>query len=68
MAYNLSYEKIIEYRTAFEFSDKDKSESITIKIRDLGKNLSDNQLKEMVLEVDSDGSGTIYFKSLSGWL
>ena len=67
MVENLSEEKITEFRAAFELFDKDRDGSITTKelgtvMRNLGQNPSEEELKQMIREVDLDGSGTIDFK------
>jgi calmodulin len=66
MENNLSYEKLMEYRTAFESFKKNIDGQIMTKdlgniLRNLGQNPNEQQLKEMILEVDADGSGTIDF-------
>ena len=66
MAHNLSQEKLIEYRTAFEFYDKDGDGKITLKelgaiLRNLGKNPTQKQIEQMFIEIDSDGNGVIDF-------
>ena len=67
MVENLSEEKITEFRAAFELFDKDRDGAITTKelgtvMRNLGQNPSEEELKQMIREVDLDGSGTIDFK------
>ena len=67
MVENLSEEKITEYRAAFELFDKDRDGSISTRdlgfvMRNLGQIPSEEELKEMIKEVDMDGSGTIDFK------
>ncbi len=71
MAHNLSYEKRMEYLTAFEVFDKNHDGVINIKelgsiLRNLGQNPTEKQMHEMILEVDTDGSGTIDFKEFIG--
>ena len=66
MAHNLSQEKLIEYKTAFEFYDKDGDGTITLKelgaiLKNLGKNPTQKQLEQMYIEIDSDGNGEIDF-------
>ena len=67
MVENLSEEKITEFRAAFELFDKDRDGTITTKelgilMRNLGRNPSEEELKQMIREVDLDGNGTIDFK------
>jgi calmodulin len=71
MEHNLSYEKMMEYRTAFESFIKTKDGQISTKnlgniLRNLGQNLKEKELNEMILEVDADGSGTIDFGEFIG--
>jgi calmodulin len=71
MEHNLSYEKMMEYRTAFESFIKTKDGQISTKnlgniLRNLGQNPNEKQLNEMILEVDADGSGTIDFGEFIG--
>ncbi len=71
MEHNLSYEKLMEYRTAFESFKKNKDGQILCKdlgtiLRNLGQNPNEKQLSEMILEVDADGSGTIDFGEFIG--
>ena len=67
MVGNLAEEKITEFCSAFELFDKDRDGAITTKelgtvMRNLGQNPSEEELKQMIREVDLDGSGTIDFK------
>ena len=67
MVENLSEEKITEFKAAFELFDKDRDGTITTKelgilMRNLGRNPSEEELKQMIREVDLDGNGTIDFK------
>jgi calmodulin len=71
MENNLSFEKLMEYRTAFESFKKSQDGQIMTKdlgtiLRNLGQNPNEKQLKEMILEVDADGSGTIDFGEFIG--
>ena len=71
MAENLSDEKILEFRAAFEIFDKDKDGNITKKelgtvMRNLGQNPSEVELTEMINEVDIDGNETIDFREFLG--
>uniref|UniRef100_A0A1I8G9Y4 Calmodulin n=3 Tax=Macrostomum lignano TaxID=282301 RepID=A0A1I8G9Y4_9PLAT len=62
----LTEEQIEEFREAFSLFDKDGDGTITNKelasvMRALGQNPSQEELKEMIKEVDQDGSGSIEF-------
>lgn len=68
---NLSEEKIAEFRAAFELFDRDRDGTITTKelgtvMKNLGQNLSETELEEMIKQVDLDGNGTIDFKEFLG--
>ena len=67
MVENLTDEKIMEFKAAFELFDKDRNGKITSKelgtvMRGLGQNPTEEELKQMIREVDLDGNGTIDFK------
>ena len=67
MVENLTDEKIMEFKAAFELFDKDRNGHITSKelgtvMRGLGQNPTEEELKQMIREVDLDGNGTIDFK------
>lgn len=62
----LTEEQVDECREAFEMFDMDRSGSIDLRelkaaIRALGMNVSADELKQMVGDVDKDGNGTIEF-------
>ncbi len=64
--FNLSEERMAEYKAAFEIFDKDKDNAINDKelgavMRNLGQNQSDEELKRMIHEVDLEGNGVINF-------
>ena len=64
---NLTDEQIIEFREAFQAFDKDGNGSITTKelgtvMRSLGQNLSEQEIKEIIDEVDEDKNGVIDFQ------
>lgn len=63
---DLSEETIKEFKEAFLLFDKDGDGSITTTelgtvMRSLGQNPSEEALRQMINEVDADGSGTIDF-------
>lgn len=63
---DLSQETIKEFKEAFDLFDKDGDGSITtdelgIVMRNLGQSVSEESLRQMINEVDADGSGTIDF-------
>ena len=67
MVENLTDEKIMEFKAAFELFDKDRNGKITSKelgtvMRGLGQNPTEEELKQMIREVDLNGNGTIDFK------
>jgi calmodulin len=71
MAENLSDEKILEFRAAFEIFDKDEDGKITKKelgtvMRNLGQNPTEVELTEMINEVDINGNETIDFREFLG--
>merc|ERR1712195_293891 len=55
----LTEEQVDECREAFEMFDMDRSGSIDL--RELSMNVSADELKKMVGDVDKDGNGTIEF-------
>ncbi|XP_017924320.2 calmodulin, striated muscle [Chiroxiphia lanceolata] len=66
MAERLSEEKIAEFKEAFSLFDRDGDGSITTRelgtvMRSLGQNPTEAELRDMVGEVDADGSGTVDF-------
>ena len=66
MVENLTDEKIMEFKAAFELFDKDRNGHITSKelgtvMRGLGQNPTEEELKQMIREVDLNGNGTIDF-------
>ena len=67
MAGELDREELEEWRTIFNLFDVDGDESITcqelgVVLRSMGQNPSDQELKEMINEMDEDGSGTVDFE------
>ena len=67
MVENLTDEKMMEFKAAFELFDKDRNGKITSKelgtvMRGLGQNPTEEELKQIIREVDLDGNGTIDFK------
>ncbi|KAL7081155.1 hypothetical protein ACP275_14G021600 [Erythranthe tilingii] len=66
MADALNEEQIVEFQEAFSLFDKDGDGCITIEelatvIRSLDQNPTEEELREMMNEVDSDRNGTIEF-------
>ncbi len=71
MTDHLTEEQIAEFKEAFQIFDKDGDGMITTKelgtvMRSLGQNLSEDELKAMIEEVDTDKSGTIDFREFLG--
>ena len=63
----LTEDQIAEYKEAFGLFDKDGGGTISTAelgtvMRSLGQNANEDELKEMIAEVDADGSGEIDFK------
>lgn len=68
---NLTDEQIAEFKEAFQIFDKDGDGSITTKelgtvMRSLGQNPSDDEIRQMIIDVDEDKSETIDFKEFLG--
>ena len=68
---NLTDEQIAEFKEAFQIFDKDGDGSITTKelgtvMRSLGQNPSDDEIRQMIIDVDEDNSETIDFKEFLG--
>jgi hypothetical protein len=73
MAGELDREELEEWRTIFNLFDVDGDESITcqelgVVLRSMGQNPSDQELKEMINEMDEDGSGTVDFEVCSDFV
>lgn len=71
MTDHLTEEQIAEFKEAFQIFDKDGDGLITTKelgtvMRSLGQNLSEEELKTMIEEVDTDKNGTIDFQEFLG--
>ncbi|EDO33580.1 predicted protein [Nematostella vectensis] len=67
MAADLTEEEIAEYKEAFSLFDKDGDGTVTTAelgtvMRNLGQNPTDEEIREMIKEVDEDGSGSIGFE------
>ena len=68
---NLTDEQIAEFKEAFQIFDKEGDGSITTKelgtvMRSLGQNPSDDEIRQMIIDVDEDNSETIDFKEFLG--
>ncbi|XP_067126699.1 uncharacterized protein [Centruroides vittatus] len=66
MAEELTEEQVAEFKEAFSLFDKEGSGQITTKelamvIKSLGLNPTEAELQEMIKEVDSKGTGMVYF-------
>ena len=66
MSKKFTDEQIAEYKQAFDLFDKDKSGSISVKelgtvIRSLNINVTDEELKDLVGDVDTNQNGLIEF-------
>jgi len=64
---DMEEEELEEWRTIFNLFDVDGDQSITceelgVVLRSMGQNPSDHELKEMISEMDEDGSGTVDFE------
>ena len=67
MTADLDPEELEESRTIFNLFDVDGDQSITcqelgIVLRSMGQTPSDQELKEMIKDMDEDGSGTVDFQ------
>ena len=67
MAADLDPEELEEWRTIFNLFDVDGDQSITcqelgVVLRSMGQTPSDQELKEMIKDMDEDGSGTVDFE------
>ena len=67
MAAELDPEELEEWRTIFNLFDVDGDQSITcqelgVVLRSMGQTPSDQELKEMIKDMDEDGSGTVDFE------
>ena len=66
MVEQLTEEQLAEFKEAFSLFDKENKgmigvEELGIVMRSLGHNLSEEEVKDMINEVDADGNGTIDF-------
>lgn len=66
MAENITEEQLQQYLAAFSHFDKDGSGSITVHelrlvVDELGHRVTNNELGAMMMEMDSDGNGSIDF-------
>ena len=63
----MTEDQMLEYKEAFALFDKDNdgvisTEELGTVMRSLGQNPNEEELREMISEVDADGSGEIDFK------
>ncbi|XP_008835071.1 calmodulin-like protein 5 [Nannospalax galili] len=66
MAHGFTKEQVDEFHTAFSRFDKNGDGHINVQelgdvMKQLNKNLSEEELKELISRVDTDGDGTISF-------
>ncbi|XP_004477431.1 calmodulin-like protein 3 [Dasypus novemcinctus] len=71
MAEQLTQEQLAEFKEAFSLFDKDGDGTITARelgtvMRSLGQNPTEAELRDMVRQVDADGSGTVAFPEFLG--
>mmetsp|Transcript_82484 Transcript_82484/g.260385 ORF Transcript_82484/g.260385 Transcript_82484/m.260385 type:complete len:154 (+) Transcript_82484:108-569(+) len=68
---NLTEEQVEDFKEAFELFDKDRdgaiaAEEFGVIMRSLGRNLTADELKAMIAEVDGEGSGRVQFPQFLG--
>jgi len=73
MSHNLTTDQIEHFREVFSVFDADGSAAIDGSelgscLRALGQNLSEEELKELIMSVDDDGSGSIDFEEFLGMI
>ena len=73
MSYNLTTDQIEHFREVFSVFDADGSGAIDGSelgscLRALGQNLSEEELKELIMSVDDDQSGSIDFEEFLGMI
>ena len=73
MSSNLTMDQIDHFREVFAVFDQDGSGAIDCQelgscLRSLGQNLSEEELKELIMSVDEDLSGTINFEEFLGMI
>merc|ERR1712216_166809 len=73
MSHNLTTDQIEHFREVFSVFDADGSGAIDGSelgscLRALGQNLSEDELKELIMSVDDDGSGSIDFEEFLGMI
>jgi calmodulin len=73
MSTNLTQDQVEHFREVFAVFDADGSGAIDHSelgscLRSLGQNLSEEELKELIMSVDEDQSGTIDFEEFLGMI
>jgi len=71
MADELSKDQVVMLRKAFDMFDKEKKGVINTNmvatiLRSLGQTFEENDLKDLIDEIDSDGSGELEFEEFTG--
>ncbi len=66
MAHNFSEGQRAEFQAAFDFFDKNGDKQISAKelgvvMKNIGQHITEQELSQMIIEADEDGSGTIDF-------
>eukprot|EP00347_Sterkiella_histriomuscorum_P022817 403337038 len=66
MAHNFSEGQRAEFQAAFDFFDKNGDKQISAKelgvvMKNIGQHITEQELNQMIIEADEDGSGTIDF-------
>ena len=71
MTHTFSEGQRAEFQAAFDFFDKNGDKAISAKelgvvMRNIGQHITEQELNQMIIEADEDGSGTIDFEEFLG--